>query len=556
MFRERNAVVANAQHASAPIASRKALNRGHIATGNPLLRFIFRRRLSRRMWLRCRLAASALLFIGWCQPRHFFCLSLELLLMAPLPISLAGPLDLVRLVIAYPRRWLVPAAIVALLGFAYATVKSDRFEASQALIVRNESAGNTEPGKFRHSDEMKNLLETLLELAKSHGVLEQALVEVGPPDGHSGIWPTDEDVLALADSLKLTPPKGAEFGKTEVFYLKITSTSRPRALALATAVTDQLEARYNALRSARAGSLEAEANKTLELAQADLEAVTRRLQKIEEQAGGDLAELRNLHNAMSGESDLRRKSLELDSELRQAHTQERTSRQLLDSLIASQNDPQQLLATPSGLLEAQPALKHLKDGLLDAQMKTAALLGTMSEVHPQVLASKAAEAQIAGHLKRELSAAIRGVEVDWSSAAERVASLEEQRGSLTERLQRLAGSRAEYSRLLAESDSRTRMLQDAQHGLVEARAAQAGSHSASLISRLDAPEVGSRPIGPSRAMIVLAAMVGGLALGLGLLLISLQPALPATQHSLPPHNPAPAPNGHVLSLKKALARRN
>ena len=477
--------------------------------------------------------------------------------MAPLPVSLASPLDIVRLVRAYPLRWLLPTLVVALLGLAYAALRADRWEASQALIVRNEAAFNTDaPGKFRHSDEMKTVLETMLELSKSHGVLEQALIEVGPPEGNNGAWPTDGDVAQLADALKITPPKGAEFGKTEVFYLKVTSTSRSRALALATALTNQLEARYNALRNARAGSMLAEVNKTVELATDDLRVVTSRVQKLEEQVGGDLAELRNLHHAFSGESDLRRKTLEMENELRQAQMTERNNRELLHSLVASQADEGQLLATPNGLLESQPALKHLKDGLMDAQLRTAQLMGTMSAVHPQVLASKAAEREIAQHLKHELSAAIRGADLDWRLMAERVQMLEKQRGSLTGRLERLAGLRAEYSRLLAESDSRTRVLEAAERELVEARAAQAGSHSASLISRLDSPEAGTGPVGPGRAKLALAGGAGGLVLGLGLLLISVQPSQQAQILPLPRLVPqtSPAAAGHVLSLKRAFAK--
>ncbi len=36
-------------------------------------------------------------------------------------ISLAGPADLVRLLIAYPLRWLVPAVMVVLAAGGYAT---------------------------------------------------------------------------------------------------------------------------------------------------------------------------------------------------------------------------------------------------------------------------------------------------------------------------------------------------------------------------------------------------------------------------------------------------
>ena len=47
---------------------------------------------------------------------------------------------------------------------------------------------------------MKTVLETVLELGRSRGVLEQALIEVGPPEGHAGgPWPIDEDSAWLAD---------------------------------------------------------------------------------------------------------------------------------------------------------------------------------------------------------------------------------------------------------------------------------------------------------------------------------------------------------------------
>ncbi|HEX4147662.1 MAG TPA: hypothetical protein VHY20_01685 [Pirellulales bacterium] len=479
--------------------------------------------------------------------------------MTALPVSLASPLDVVRLVRAYPLRWLVPTLVVGLLAAAYAAVRSDRWEASQALIVRNEAAFNSDaPGKFRQPDEMKTLLETVLELSKTHGVLKQALLEVGPPAGVEGdVWPSDADVAQLADNLRITPPKGAEFGKTEVFYLKVTGTDRSRALALATAVTNQLEARYNALRNARAGSLLAEVTKTVELASADLRIVTSHVQKLEEQVGGDLSELRSLHQAVSGESDLRRKTLELENELRQAQVSERNSRELLDSLVASQRDEEQLLATPSGLLESQPAIKHLKAGLMDAQLRTAELLGTRSLLHPQVVAAKAAEQEIAQHLKHELSAAIRGVQLDWKLGAERVQLLEKQRAGLVGRLERLAGLRAEYSRLLAESDNRTRVLQAAERELVEARAAQASSLSASLISRLDSPDAGLGPVGPGRVKLAAGGILGGLLLGLGLLLVSVQPVQQAPAAPLPrvvPQFRDRAAAGHVLSLKRAFAK--
>ena len=139
-------------------------------------------------------------------------------------ISLTGPADLVRLLIAYPLRWLVPAVLVVLAAGGYAVLRPDTWEASQALIIRNEAAGNSDVlGKFHHEDEMKTLLETVLELAKSRSVLAQTLEEVGPPANRSSAeaWPSDEEITLFCEAFKIVPPKGAEFGKTEVFYLKV-----------------------------------------------------------------------------------------------------------------------------------------------------------------------------------------------------------------------------------------------------------------------------------------------------------------------------------------------
>ena len=46
------------------------------------------------------------------------------------------------------------------------------------------------------------------------------------------------------DCVDMRPPGGAEFGKTEVFYLTIRDTNRDRASALVVALCGQLESRH------------------------------------------------------------------------------------------------------------------------------------------------------------------------------------------------------------------------------------------------------------------------------------------------------------------------
>ena len=149
----------------------------------------------------------------------------------------------------------MPTVLVVLAAAGYATFRPNTWEATQTLIIRNAAAGNGDAsGKFQHSDEMKNLLETVLELAKSHSVLAQTLEQVGPPADRSSTeaWPSDKEIVQFSESFKIVPPKGAEFGKTEVFYLKVQDHDRRRAIALATSLCNQLEARYGQVRDGRA----------------------------------------------------------------------------------------------------------------------------------------------------------------------------------------------------------------------------------------------------------------------------------------------------------------
>ena len=117
------------------------------------------------------------------------------------------------------------------LAALYAFLKPATWEATQALLVRDEAAGKADrPGRFSAVEEMKTAQETVLELIKSRTVLAGALNQVGPPadEPNPEPWPSDRTVESLEQTIKITPPKGAEFGKTEVFYLKV-QAGDPRA---------------------------------------------------------------------------------------------------------------------------------------------------------------------------------------------------------------------------------------------------------------------------------------------------------------------------------------
>lgn len=444
----------------------------------------------------------------------------------PAPVPILS--DIVGLFIRHPLRWAVPAIVVAAAASLYAVTKPATWEAAVTMTVRAEAAGNQGgPGRFRDLSEMKTVQETVLELAKNRGVLEAALRKVGPPVDAEGAdakdaaaWPAPTDLDDLADSLKLVPPKGAEFGSTEVFYLKIKNRDRDRAIALADALSDELLKRFQSLRNDKAGSMVRELETAVNIARRDLAESVATLGAFESNVGGDLAELRTLEQLGSGDGNLRKLVVELESELRQAENSERNYQELHNLLSAAQADSSRLLATPNRLLEAQPALRRLKEGLIDAQLRTSQLLGSRSAEHPEVRASLDAQEEVRRHLHAELAAAAQGVAGELAITKELVADRRTKAAEARARLDRLASLRAEYSSLNSQMQYRTRQAEQSERALVDARAAQAGGAASNLLTKLDKADAGTKPVGPGKTMLLAAGIGGGLMFGIGCLLLT------------------------------------
>ncbi|MGL4514475.1 MAG: hypothetical protein ACRCT8_15410 [Lacipirellulaceae bacterium] len=434
--------------------------------------------------------------------------------MSNAPVTLT-PQDFVALVVRHRKLVLAPAAVGAVLAALSTFVFPRNWKAEQGLLIRSDAAGYSAQrlGKFTDLSEMKTVQETLLELAKSHSVVSAVLSEVGPPSWTLGTWPSEQNVVDFRDQLRLTPPGGAEFGKTEVFYIGVLDTSRDRAVKLVESLTTQLEKRMRELRGQRATSMVSEVERSVALAREGLEKNVLQLSEFEQTVGADLIELRHLTSPSGGQSELGQRSLAIESERRQSIENRRRNEALLIELRAAVNDPTRLVATPDALLTSQPALRRLKNGLVDAQLTVARTGGARTTDHPYVLAARESTQQIKVELANELPTAIAGVELELEVGKTREGSLDGELAQIQGRTAGLASKRTRYAELSANVESQTRVLEGSLKHLADARSHQAGVVSASLLARIDAVEAGVRPVGPGRMTVTMAGGMAGLVLG-------------------------------------------
>ncbi len=418
--------------------------------------------------------------------------------------------------------WILPTVLATLAALAYAEWHEPQWRASQALLVRDEAGSETDrQGRFVNIEAMQTFQETVQEVARNHAVVESTLHELGPPSEYKqpNAWPTDRDIEDAQGAVRVEAPGGAEFGRTEVIHLSVTVAGRERALTFCQTLCDKLDERMRRLRNDKAQGMIAELERSVEMAQDNLAAATVRLQTLEQKVGSDLGELRALSEVGAGESNLGLLKTQLEAELRGANTKLRSRQQQKKLLQESKDNPQLLLATPSHLLDTQPALRRLKEGLVDAQLRTADLTSTLNQDHPRMQAAQSAEGEIRREMHAELDLALKALAADLEVSEDRIASLERQRDGVLGRLGQLADLRAEYGNLESEVRQRTSLVARARADLTEAQASRSAAETASLLTRFDVPRVGDFPVGPSRKMIVLGGFAGGLATGLGLVFL-------------------------------------
>ncbi|MCA9246497.1 MAG: hypothetical protein KDA42_05260 [Planctomycetales bacterium] len=439
-------------------------------------------------------------------------------------------LSTIALIFQYPLRWMFPAACIAGAAVAYAYYKQDVWEASQAMMVRSDATSKQNASDdFRNMDEMKRVEETILEVAMSRSVIEGVLREVGAPIGSetpASEWPADTDIEQLRKRLEIKPPKGAEFGATEVIYLKAQDPVRDRAIDIVTSLESHLQREFNKVRRSRAAQTISELETKVKLAEEELAVTSKTLQRIEEEAGENVLLLRMLERSTTGQIDVINGIAVIQAKLRDIREQESVSDELLAQLRKAQENPDQPLATPAVMLSNLPELARMKQALTDLQVRAATMSGTGTIPLPLIQEARDEEEAVRQEMHKELGPAIHSVESDLRLTRQRREALEEERDDLRERLRLAAAQRAEYSNALSLTTYAQDFTADAHRQLIDARGRQGAMENSSLIHALGEPETGTSPVGLGFVQVIVAGVVGGLAIGFGFLFLTAAPALP------------------------------
>ena len=439
------------------------------------------------------------------------------------PFPSLTPHELVRLLLQKRKLLIIPAILGGLLAAGYSLITPRYWEASQGLVVRQETAGakGPTPGKFADLYEMRTLQETILEVAKSKQVVVGTLQAVDQKLNGAAGEPDAEAIDKFRERLKMLPPHGGEFGKTEVFYFYVKDPSRERAIELVGELCRQLDGALKELRTERAQSLVAELQQQVNLASEMNAEQTAKLSSLEKEVGSDLGELRML-----------------------AYFFQRSERSADRGGAAGIRPPQVPNASPRGGRTAEVAASgagRRPKADCDAKFVADHATGAAAiEGRPDQIADQ--HRPIGGDALRGAPASAGGGrerETDSQRSPSRTHGRDSRRRggtrfggttrngdrrlvctNLQSRLASLAEQRAEYANRVAAVENSRASLNQARHNLSTAKAAEAAAQGASLVTKIGEPETGPYPVGPGRTVITAAGAVAGMMLGAGLIFFS------------------------------------
>ncbi|MGQ9563500.1 MAG: GumC family protein [Thermogutta sp.] len=424
------------------------------------------------------------------------------------------------------RTSLTVGIIVFLAIAAYGIFKPSQWEANQPLVVRAEALeGSNLPGRFDSDQQRRQVLDTLVAVLHSHPVLETTLREAGlEKPGRGFSFFRGSDIERLQRSLRVVPPSDTDFGTTDLIYLKVRDSKPERAIHLAQVLVKQADYHLRQILRAKAQATLQELTLAEKNAMEGLQTLTKELQSIEAQLGLDGLTLRSYEEKLD-ETSLRAAINDLEDKLAELDSQILTANELIRLLHQITVQTEKLCTIPSTLLENYPTLSHFQQSLREAEVKLIELRGQYGDDHPKMIAAQLALRDLAERLRDEIPTVIQTIENEQKVQLAQKQLLEERRQAEETRLAAILAMLPRYRELTTQVRSQWEAVRSTQQRLVIARAAAAAAESAELITPIEPPRTGNRPVGPEKITIAAGGLVFGAFLAFSLFLW-LSPAVP------------------------------
>ena len=402
-----------------------------------------------------------------------------------------------------------PACLVAAAAGVYAFVAKPSWLASQTLILRNEAANNeTGPGKFNRTEELKSVEETIWSWPRAKACWRRPWPRsVRPPTRATEAWPSARDVDALrrlrdaraAQGRRVRHRRGLPSGRARC-------GPRSGRAGSNRAICDQLAGPLPG--TPRRQGPEHDRRSSPRRSAWPRPTWTRRPPGWRQSRSSSAATWRSFAACTTRPPATAPCGAPPPRSTATCGTPappNRPTGSCSACCSAATSDPGRLLAMPNRLLDSQPALKRLKDGLVDAQLHTAALEGHMSAEHPLVIAAEEAEQRNRAAICDEELAVVAGsleAELRLDAPPHRAAGEPTRRGQPPLEPAGRAAGRLRQPGGRDQSPHETRRAGRTEHGRGPRRPRQA--KAASLISRIDCPTPASAPSAPARVTILLA----------------------------------------------------
>jgi len=438
--------------------------------------------------------------------------------------------------IRFRNLWLIPAMVGVVVSYFYVTMfRAETWSARQSLIVRDDLLGQAyKPGQFSSLESMKSAQETILEVARKPQVIRSVLTELGPAKSGlllTGNYPDDETIEMLQGKIGLSAPNGAEFGKTEVIILNTKASTPERSKRFIELLLNQIDLKLGEVRQQRLMSMELELTQARDGAALSLEQSTSKLREMENELGADIGAMQGL-NSVQGNDGIR-------GELSQIRVEKRGTQKDLDAALAAlkmlqaaRSSPSKMLAIPGELLRSQPRLEALQRSLVDAQKAYADNSGRFAAQHPLIASSAETVAAMQNQIYLELDSLIHTVESNVAELKQRIVRLEDLANDENQKMVDLGALRVDHLTINAEVAKKTEFLNQMQTRLSEIQAMRMAAPQVHWLTRVDDPQVATRPDGLGKKSTILAGGFCGLMLGLGLVMLVAPPMEASPARSL------------------------